>query len=141
MTELIATGVPKPASASMSAPKQKAMMMACTRSSSLIEANDRRSTSKCPVATVRLYTQIALMTIHMIGKKPNAAPSSPLLSASPTGIRYAATATTTATAKAISEASHAFMRTTPSSTKRVSSGRIATADDSQSESATGLGSC
>ena len=77
MTELIATGVPNPASASISAPKQNAMIIAWMRWSSLIEANDRRSTSKCPVSTVRLYTQIALMTIHMIGKRPKAAPSSP----------------------------------------------------------------
>ena len=54
MTELIATGVPKPASASSSAPKQNAMMIAWIRWSSLTEANDRRSTSKCPVSTVML---------------------------------------------------------------------------------------
>ena len=54
MTELIATGVPKPARASIRAPKQNAMMTAWIRWSSLIEANDRRSTSKWPVSTVRL---------------------------------------------------------------------------------------
>ena len=54
MTEVIATGVPKPASASSSAPKQNAMMIAWIRWSSLTEANDRRSTSKCPVSTVML---------------------------------------------------------------------------------------
>ena len=54
MTELIATGVPKPASASISAPKQNAMMIAWMRWSSLIAANERRSTSKWPVCTVRL---------------------------------------------------------------------------------------
>jgi len=54
MTELIATGVPKPARASIRAPKQKAMMIAWIRWSSLIEAKDRRSTSKWPVSTVRL---------------------------------------------------------------------------------------
>ena len=50
----VATGVPKPASASSSAPKQKAMMMAWIRWSGLTFSNDRRSTSKCPVSTVRL---------------------------------------------------------------------------------------
>ena len=54
ITAVIATGVPKPASASSSAPKQKAMMMAWIRWSSEIVANDRRSTAKCPVSTVML---------------------------------------------------------------------------------------
>jgi hypothetical protein len=54
MTTVMATGVPKPASASSSAPKQKAMMMPWIRWSGLTFANDRRSTSKCPLVTVRL---------------------------------------------------------------------------------------
>ena len=54
ITAVIATGVPNPASASSSAPKQKAMMMAWIRWSSEIVANDRRSTAKCPVSTVML---------------------------------------------------------------------------------------
>ena len=54
MTTVMATGVPKPASASSSAPKQNAMMMAWMRWSGLTRENDRRSTSKWPVATVRL---------------------------------------------------------------------------------------
>ena len=54
MTEEMATGVPKPASASSSPPKQKAMMTAWTRWSLEIEPKDRLSTSKWPVATVRL---------------------------------------------------------------------------------------
>ena len=54
MTLVIATGVPKPASASSSAPKQNAMITAWIRWSSLTRANDRRSTSKCPVTTVML---------------------------------------------------------------------------------------
>jgi hypothetical protein len=54
MTLVIATGVPKPASASSSAPKEKAMMTAWMRWSSLTLAKDRRSTSKCPVSTVML---------------------------------------------------------------------------------------
>jgi hypothetical protein len=54
MTTVIATGVPKPASASSRAPKQNAMMIAWIRWSGLTFSNDRRSTSKCPVSTVRL---------------------------------------------------------------------------------------
>ena len=54
MTTVIATGVPNPASASSSAPKQNAMMIAWTRWSELTFSNERRSTSKCPEATVRL---------------------------------------------------------------------------------------
>ena len=53
-TEVMATGVPKPASASSSAPNEKAMITACTRSSELIAPNDLRSTAKCPVSTVML---------------------------------------------------------------------------------------
>ena len=54
MTTVIATGVPNPASASSRAPKQNAMMIAWTRWSELTFSNERRSTSKCPEATVRL---------------------------------------------------------------------------------------
>ena len=54
ITTEIATGVPKPASASSSAPKQKAMMIAWIRWSGLTFSKERRSTSKCPDATVRL---------------------------------------------------------------------------------------
>ena len=54
ITTVIATGVPKPASASSSAPKQKAMMIAWIRWSALICSKERRSTSKWPLTTVRL---------------------------------------------------------------------------------------
>jgi hypothetical protein len=54
MTLVIATGVPKPASASSSAPNENAMMIAWIRWSSLIFANERRSTAKSPVLTVML---------------------------------------------------------------------------------------
>ena len=54
ITTVIATGVPKPASASSSAPKQKAMMIAWMRWSALTFSKERRSTSKWPEATVRL---------------------------------------------------------------------------------------
>ena len=77
------------------------------RWSSLTRLNERRSTSKCPVSTVCWYTQIALMTIHRIGKKPNAAPSVPASSVWPIGMPYTRTATTMATASEISDATHA----------------------------------
>ena len=54
ITAVMATGVPKPASASSSAPKQNAMITAWTRWSSEIRPNERRSTAKCPVASVML---------------------------------------------------------------------------------------
>ena len=86
ITDVTATGVPKPASASSNAPNENAMMMAWIRWSSLTWQNERRSTSKCPVSTVIWYTQIALMTIQRIGKNPNAAPSVPASSVCPIGI-------------------------------------------------------
>ena len=54
MTAEIATGVPKPASASIRAPKQKAMMTAWMRWSSEMLVNERRRTLKCPLSTVML---------------------------------------------------------------------------------------
>ncbi len=54
ITAVIATGAPKPASASSRAPKQNAMITAWTRWSLEIEPNDRRSTAKWPVSTVML---------------------------------------------------------------------------------------
>ena len=54
ITAVMATGVPKPASASSRAPKQKAMMMHWTRWSSDSRPMERRSTAKWPVATVML---------------------------------------------------------------------------------------
>jgi hypothetical protein len=46
ITTVMATGVPKPASASSRAPKQNAMMIAWIRRSELTVSNERRSTSK-----------------------------------------------------------------------------------------------
>ncbi len=46
ITDVIATGVPKPASASSSAPKQNAMITAWTRWSSETRSNARRRTAK-----------------------------------------------------------------------------------------------
>ena len=86
ITEQIAIGVPKPASASSSAPKQKAMMTTWTRWSLEIELNARRRTAKSPVFSVMWKIHSALMTIHMIGNRPNAAPSRPASSVCPNGI-------------------------------------------------------
>lgn len=52
ITDVTATGVPKPASASSKAPNENVMMMAWMRWSSLMELKERRSTSKWPVSTV-----------------------------------------------------------------------------------------
>ncbi len=54
ITVVIATGVPNPARPSIRAPNVKAMITAWMRWSSEIEANDRRSTAKCPVCSVML---------------------------------------------------------------------------------------
>ncbi len=54
ITAVIATGVPKPARASSSAPNAKAMITAWMRWSSETRLNARRSTAKCPVSTVML---------------------------------------------------------------------------------------
>ena len=86
ITPQIATGVPNPASASSSAPKQNAMTTTCTRGSSETLENARRRTAKYPVASVMLKIHRALMTIHMIGQKPNTAPSSAASPACPIGI-------------------------------------------------------
>jgi len=86
ITPQMATGVPKPARASSRAPKQKAMMTTCTRWSPDTEPNARRRTAKSPVSSVMLKIHSALMTIHMIGKKPNAAPSAPASRPCPNGI-------------------------------------------------------
>ena len=57
------------------------------------------------------------MTIHRIGKKPNAAPSVPASRAWPTGISKSATATTSATPSEISPATQALSLSPPRSTK------------------------
>src|SRR3954447_20957992 len=73
------------------------------------------------------------MTIHRIGKKPNAAPSVPASRACPSGIEYATTATASATTREIMAASQARMRSTPSSTNSVARGRAANTDVRKSE--------
>jgi hypothetical protein len=51
---VIATGAPKPAMPSMSAPKQKATITAWILRSPVARASDRRITSKSPLSTERL---------------------------------------------------------------------------------------
>jgi hypothetical protein len=63
-----------------------------------------------------------LITIHMIGKKPKAAPSVLDRSAWPTGISNRATATTRATPSEISPDSQARIRKPPRRMKRVKRG-------------------
>ena len=70
MAAEIATGAPKPASDSSSAPKQNAMRMAWMRWSSEMDRIRSPSTSNQPVTTVRRYTQMALMRIHRMGNSP-----------------------------------------------------------------------
>jgi hypothetical protein len=70
MAAEIATGAPKPASDSSSAPKQKAMRMAWMHWSSEMDRILSPSTSNQPVITVRRYTQMALIRIHRMGNSP-----------------------------------------------------------------------
>ena len=60
ITAVTATGVPKPARASSSAPKQNAMMMAWMRWSGDKEPKARRSTRSYPVSSVIRKIQIAV---------------------------------------------------------------------------------
>ncbi len=52
ITPVIATGAPNPASASSRPPKQKAMMIACTRGSSETSRKAPRRSSNLPLTTV-----------------------------------------------------------------------------------------
>src|SRR5437660_435281 len=58
----IATGAPKPAMPSMSAPKLKATSSACKRRSVVRRLRARLITSKSPLATVRLWKKTAFRT-------------------------------------------------------------------------------
>ena len=81
------------------------------------------------------------MTIHRIGKKPNAAPSVPASSVCPIGIPYTSTATTMATASDTSDATQAVTRSTPSSTNSSNRGIAATSELHARDSATGSRTC
>ncbi len=101
ITALMATGAPKPASASRSAPKQKAMTRAWMRGSAESREKERRSTSKWWVRTVIRYTHRALTTIHRMGKSPKTAPWAAPASAWPVGMPYPHQATARATARPV----------------------------------------
>ena len=81
------------------------------------------------------------MTIQRIGKKPNAAPSVADRSVWPTGMEKNTTATTMETARETSPAIQALTFSTPSSTKRVTSGIAAQRALSPSDPATGSRTC
>ncbi len=73
------------------------------------------------------------MTIHMIGKNPNAAPHDPTTSAWSTGMSKPATAITRATSSAATPEIHAVIRRTPSITNKVARGRAATSAEAVSD--------
>ena len=77
----------------------------------------------------------------MIGNSPNAAPSLAASRACPAGIPNAKMATARATTSEARPACHAFQRSAPSSTNRVSSGNAATSADRASDPPTGLATC
>ena len=133
----MATGAPKPASDSSSAPKQKAISIARIRSSSLIERMRSPSTLNHPVITVSRYTQRALTRIHRIGTMPYSAPSAAALSICSGGIRQISTARVTDMTRPTSDAFHAMTRKTPIKTKRVASGITATIADTARDPNTG----
>jgi hypothetical protein len=73
------------------------------------------------------------MTIHMIGKRPNAAPSAATSRAWPTGMPHAKIPMKIDTTSEMTPAFHAAMRRPPSSTNRVMSGIAANRALSASE--------
>ncbi len=141
ITPQIATGVPNPASASSRAPKQNAITTTWTRTSSDTLRNARRRIAKYPVASVMLKIHRALTTIHMIGQKPNTAPSSAASPACPIGIEYTISAIRIDTPRAITEAHWAFILKPPRSTNSTSSGKTAKIVVNPSEWETGSSTC
>ena len=81
------------------------------------------------------------MTIHRIGKNPNAAPSVPASRVCPIGMPYTSTATTMATAREISDATHAVTLRTPRRMNSSSRGIAATSELHAREWATGSRTC
>jgi hypothetical protein len=78
-----------------------------------------------------------LTTIHMIGNRPNTAPSAAASSVCPKGIEYTARATMMATSSDSRAAHCALSFNPPSSTNSETSGSTAKTVDHPSESATG----
>jgi hypothetical protein len=69
ITAVMATGVPKPAMLLRKEPKEKAIINACNRLSEIIEAIKCLMISTCPLFTVTLKRNTAVITIHAMGKK------------------------------------------------------------------------
>ena len=81
------------------------------------------------------------MTIHMIGQKPNTAPSSAASPACPIGIEYTVIAIRIDTPSAIKEAHWAFILKPPSRTNSTTSGKTAKTAVSPREWETGSRTC
>ena len=81
------------------------------------------------------------MTIHMIGQKPNTAPSSAASPACPIGIEYTVIAIRIETPSAISEAHWAFILKPPNRTNSTTSGSTAKIAVNPSEWETGSRTC
>src|SRR5450631_1075576 len=84
---------------------------------------------------------MALTTIHMIGNRPNAAPSSAASAVCPNGIAYTAAATTMEVARAASAAHWERTLKTPRRRKRTSRGSTAKSEVCASEWFTGSKIC
>ena len=123
---VIATGEPKPASASSRAPKQKAIRMASTRMSVEIDWSSSPSTLSQPWATERLYRKIALTRIHMIWNRPMKTPWKVVVAAVTNGMPHTATARMKPRVTATSADFHAAILNTPSITNSVINGTAAT---------------
>src|SRR6185312_2931229 len=80
---------------------------------------------------------MAMMTIHTTGKAPNTPPITPDIRARPTGILKAKIATASATSSDQAPATCAFVLTSASSAKNVTSGSRATSADQATLPATG----
>ncbi len=120
-----ATGAPNPAAPSMNAPKEKAINSACNRRSLVRPPTESLMISNFPVSTARRYSMIELKTIHAIGKRPNAAPSSVDRTAICTGMPYTRMATTNAEPSAVIAAIQAGFRKTPNMMKSTKMGTAA----------------
>ena len=114
---VIATGAPKPAMPSSSAPKEKATRSVCSRRSVVRRVSERLMTSKSPLATVRLWKKTALSTIQLMGQRPNAMPSVAVPRVTPNGIPQTIQARANAVSIAAKAQIHAGSRKTASVTK------------------------
>ena len=115
---VIATGAPKPAMPSSSAPKLKATSSVCSRRSSVRRVSERRITSKSPLATVRLWKKTALRTIQLIGHRPKAMPSVAAPAVMPMGMPQTNQPRAAAVSIDVMAQIHAGRRSTASITNR-----------------------